>query len=77
MKIVNLLIPQNLATKKYVGGVVSATYNSPKLLGVGMYFLLPEYRSLGLGLPLWDRAIAGDVENKTLAAGTLSIKNLF
>uniref|UniRef100_A0A914DCV0 YitH acetyltransferase (GNAT) domain-containing protein n=1 Tax=Acrobeloides nanus TaxID=290746 RepID=A0A914DCV0_9BILA len=55
-------------TKKYIGGVFSATYTLPKLLAVGMYFLLPEYRGLGLGLPLWDRGIAGDVENKALIA---------
>ena len=66
---INKIINKNLDTKKYIGGVFSATYTSPKLLAVGMYFLLPEYRGLGLGLPLWDRAIAGDVENKALIAG--------
>lgn len=34
-----------------------------------MYFLRPEYRGLGIGLPLWDKAITADVENKALIAG--------
>jgi hypothetical protein len=67
---------KNLDTRKYIGGVFSGTYTSPKLLSVGMYFLLPEYRGLGLGLPLWDRAIAGDVENKALIAGLLLERKL-
>uniref|UniRef100_A0A915DND9 BZIP domain-containing protein n=1 Tax=Ditylenchus dipsaci TaxID=166011 RepID=A0A915DND9_9BILA len=49
----------NKETDELVGGVCGAHYlskeGSPAMSSVGDFFLLPEYRNLGLGLLLFDR----------------------
>uniref|UniRef100_A0A7E4ZTW9 N-acetyltransferase domain-containing protein n=1 Tax=Panagrellus redivivus TaxID=6233 RepID=A0A7E4ZTW9_PANRE len=59
----NLIVAVDKATQKQVvGSVATALYKSidgsPPLVTVGMFFIRPEYRGLGLGLILFEKVLA-------------------
>ncbi|KAH7711497.1 Protein T24A6.20 [Aphelenchoides avenae] len=56
-----LLVAIDKDSKEFVGSVCSATYpssdGSKRITTVGMFFLRPEYRGIGLGMELFDRLL--------------------
>ncbi|KAH7696104.1 Protein T24A6.20, partial [Aphelenchoides avenae] len=58
----SLLVAVDKDSKKVVGSVSSSTYpsvnGSKRLTTIGMFFVHPEYRGLGIGTTLFDRLLS-------------------